>query len=927
MMINRKDTPAPSMQRAEPPAPFSQGPAAQSSINNSAPPTPQTPRNTYKIKTKRASKVHRTIPHETQSEINNDARAPADGNIPGERISHDLSLTDNGRHSVVDNMLMSLNPDRSNRPTFSSGSDSIATPTSAYRHLHSSSLNSNSSLHSDDTSNRAPRGRRSNSSTNYQTALSRINSIHLDGDTADCTHASIYRLQQAGIGGAGRVRGGQKSSKSSGNSSVDLGRVVGQSQYSPSHKRRSASFDEGGRIRAGHSASSRVAPRPLPINVPQPLMYDDLEAAPTPTVPGGPRKLRSTAFPPSSIHTISAAPSSQRRNSVKPSYTQKKQKGELGWSYESPMPQQPKSKSSRRNSRQVVVQPMPTFLLSRNPSPQRLYSDSVIPHKLETSAAPKDSTKERPGFFRRVFGSSKSSPLLQSDSHMPQLPPLRTTSNTRSTSREGFTTSYKMTKPISLEDPLRTNPEAVQPPLIKKPSSFFRRRKKSVSENTPPSALPLYAQANQLVSSESQRSPASSLRQVMNPYLDDPMRSNARQFAGTLDYNNTSLQTNTFQSESAADRNLANTKQDAGFNNPLRLPRDVPSSKRERPAEKSFLKVNDRPSSRPHDNSFFRDDSSNDTSISGAAGGKDVESARLKLAPTSAPVEMKAYSENTKPASRGGTGLPTQALIDLPTNRTVLSPSSDNVSSLPHPSNATLDKAEAREWLTQRQMPSKPKELSSMTSPSEVDQAWLQPGRPDEAARDRDMAFPADVSEVSPVSDYHSANSSLGPLPTNARNDIHFPEPTAEDTAHKLSVEADPTLPSAVECAQAKQVFDEDESLVTKSLAAAWLGEPIPERGRIRQAYMELFDWQNLNILAALRDLCSRLYLKGEAQQVDRILDAFSTRWFACNPSNGFKATGQWNSSSSMTSLMEIYRCCTHHLLLCLAPEYRPSSS
>ena len=78
--------------------------------------------------------------------------------------------------------------------------------------------------------------------------------------------------------------------------------------------------------------------------------------------------------------------------------------------------------------------------------------------------------------------------------------------------------------------------------------------------------------------------------------------------------------------------------------------------------------------------------------------------------------------------------------------------------------------------------------------------------------------------------------------------------------------------------------------MASKPNVAAWLGEPDVDRARVRMAYMELFKWQNLNILTALRDLCGRLYFKGESQQVDRILDAFSQRWCSCNPLHGFKA-------------------------------------
>lgn len=898
MMINRKDTPAPSTRRAEPPTPLALRPAAQGNVNGSAPQPPQTPRN--KIRTKRASKVHRTAPHETYMESNDAARAAADEHVPKGRISHDLNLTDNGRHSVVDNMLMSLNPDQGtgfisptkDRPPFSLGSESTAPPTSAHRHLHSSSLNSEFSFPSDDTTSRAPRGRRSNSSTNNQSALSRIDSVYVEGEAANSTQLSIYQVERTGIPEARPPRSGRKSNKSSISSSVDLGQGTGQSRFTQSHKRRSASFDDGRRVRVLHSASSSGAPPPPSINLTQPLIYDDSEAAPTPTVPAGPRKHPSTVFPPPSVHSASSGRISQRRdsNSLKTSksYTQPKKKGELGWCYESPMPSNPKARTSRRSSRQVTIQHMPTFLRSRNPSPQRHYSEPLMAHRVEAPVVEREAVKDRPGFFRRVFGSSKGATPIQGDLRAPSLPQPRTASGTRANSREGYAAPLGMTQPPPSEDASHPPPEAAQPSLVKKPSSFFRRRKKSVSENIPSPMLPPNLQARQPVSSDPHQSTTSSLLPVMNPYLDDPMRSDARQFAGTAGYEMNSLHTRTLRAKGSADTNLTDTRQDAGFNNPLRQPRDLPSPRREKPAERSYLRVNDRISSKPQDNSFFHDDSSNETRILGAADENNLaysDNVRPDMPPTSVPSEMRPRKENANPRSRDGWDYPAQRPLDSPKSRNVLSTLNGNVPASPRPSITTGVKSEPRDWLTHSQVTTTTTTTTQQPPPNlrsrNVDRVWLQPGRLDDEAKDRDMSFPADNHDVSPVSDYQSASSILGPLSKRAKEEIHFPEPTVEDAVNKLSVEIDPTLPSDIEQEQAKQVYDGDETLVTKSMAAAWLGEPFPERVRIRQAYMELFDWQNLNILAALRDLCGRLYLKGEAQQVDRILDAFSTRWCA----------------------------------------------
>jgi hypothetical protein len=85
----------------------------------------------------------------------------------------------------------------------------------------------------------------------------------------------------------------------------------------------------------------------------------------------------------------------------------------------------------------------------------------------------------------------------------------------------------------------------------------------------------------------------------------------------------------------------------------------------------------------------------------------------------------------------------------------------------------------------------------------------------------------------------------------------------------------------------ARQIFDGDESFVTKAAAASWLGQT--NAAKSRMAYMECFDWAGINILSAFRELCSRLVVRAESQQLDRVIDAFSERWCECNPYHGFK--------------------------------------
>lgn len=909
-MTDRKDTPAPSMQRADAARPLSVRSAASNSAANEQPPQTSKP----KFRTKRASKQAQRAPRETDMEDN--ARIALEENPRDERISHDLSLTENVRHSVVDNMLMSLNPDQpksfsppAGPPPFSASSDSISQTKTGPRHLHSASFNSDFTFPPDDSPNRhsalLPRGRRSHSSSTFQSGLGRIDSVHGDVDTEETAREKVLATQGAG-GAESAPLGARRSNKSSGSSSVDLGKMGRQSRVPNALGRRSASFDQGQRIRIVHSPSSSMtqpppppSPLPMPSSRSQPVFYDDHDAAPTPTVPGGPRKDRASGYP---LQMQPQGPTHQRRNSKASSRSQpgKKQKGDTG-GWDAPMPSNSTAyAASRRTSKQIS--PMPMFMKSRNSSPVRQYSEPLMSHRLDSTAhstlQPKDMTKERPGFFKRMFGSSRDPAPATNDPQATHLPPPR--AHTRANSREAYATPHKISKPAAPEVRSHAPSENLHPPLAKKHSSFFRRRKKSLSENMPPPLLPLNVKSHRPpLSDPVEQSPVSSLRQVMNPFLDDPMRSNAQQFAGTTSGDFAPPHTHTLQAKGSVEPIVQDYDlgSDAGLNHPLSKVRDMSASRREALAERIHLTPDDRSSLRPHDNSFFHDDSSNETKIPEAID--DPQLARqgtvsLDQLPTSLSTSSSSRKENVRPRSKPKESAESlhQRSIDSSRSRNMLSTRNNNLPAAQRATHAVPTKSEPREWLT----PSQLAPTRNHSSPSEPPKAsnrsqrvWLQPDSP-EPMRKLDVSVPTDGAEVSPVSDYHSASSVQSALKPS--EDIHFPEPTLEDAAHKLSVEVDPSQPTEADRAQAKRIYDGDETLASKPMAAAWLGEPGPERLRVRQAYVELFDWENLNILAALRGLCGKLYLKGEAQQVDRILDAFSHRWCACNPSHGFKATG-----------------------------------
>ena len=172
------------------------------------------------------------------------------------------------------------------------------------------------------------------------------------------------------------------------------------------------------------------------------------------------------------------------------------------------------------------------------------------------------------------------------------------------------------------------------------------------------------------------------------------------------------------------------------------------------------------------------------------------------------------------------------------------------------------------------------------------------------------------VSAVSVDSDYKSAVSKLA-TPTVEITPQPREFPSRTKPGHEAT-EAEAIAPTEEDRELAKKFFDGDDDVVEIAGAAAWLGGVGADRERVRTAYMELFDWQNLNILAALRSLCSRLLLKAESQEVDRILSALSARWCACNPNHGFKATGvcikgQFESFANLRDRRSAYDLILHH--------------
>ncbi|GAA6059042.1 hypothetical protein JCM10212_001267 [Sporobolomyces blumeae] len=82
----------------------------------------------------------------------------------------------------------------------------------------------------------------------------------------------------------------------------------------------------------------------------------------------------------------------------------------------------------------------------------------------------------------------------------------------------------------------------------------------------------------------------------------------------------------------------------------------------------------------------------------------------------------------------------------------------------------------------------------------------------------------------------------------------------------------------------AKRCWDEDETFLERRKIAEWLGSSHELNRHALRHYIDSFDFSDIRLDVAFRKLCGKLYLKAETQQVDRILEQFSRRYFEDNP-------------------------------------------
>jgi hypothetical protein len=917
----------------------------------SPPQTPQS-RNGSKLgKNSRALTVNTGLRETFLDEITPVDPSLSKGNVPDRlnRDSHDLSLSPRQvtRDSLVDHMLLSLDQfsfhhDLEHQPTVDEeqlyaefGEDEHYQPTQNFAPrngngrgpTHNYSYSSDYEVGDDSSrySGQLSRGRRSNSSSNIpiQSGMGKFNHIRNESiPSSTFNKGPPIQIPPRGL----HSRSG-KGSKGSSTNSFDLGyaQVTGSQRWGHALPGRSSSFDYGDHQSSTMSRQNNGTFHPA-----------DYDAAPTPTIPGGPRRTRPASpitLPKQPPQPAESSHKLERKRSTRSSKSAYKKKA---------------SPSGGRvdyglNDHSRELPPLPAFL-NEQPAPAPLVGYG------KSKDLPAVQPKERPGFFRRVFGSSRSASTPVSDP-----PPSHgSTTSTETTDRPTSKTNHiaNQIKPKHAVQPSRELPP---PPkehvLIKKPSSFFRRRKKSVSEPEQPMPLPVVPpiKFQPEIESKNGQSPVSSLRKVMNPYLRSPGKSlldpqhpqhqfNREQMNPSPEHedHSTSFSPEYERDKTATIRAVRPSSRDG----------DVYAVTSHSPSEKSAPNANP-PAMKPgylgldghmgddQDATFLQDSSDNDPEAR-------VTVSKTTTSPRESKVPVSTLASNTAPAAPSVAR--DMALVaeyervhskrspiatKLKSDATKSSP--DTRGSKPNHINKS-NAAKTAGWVNVT-----PTKVVNDLDKDKENRIWLEPSDSDEEPRSATLEPPNEsVNAVGKISGstettYKSATSlPIFQVEGENKEEPETPQPILLSAAEAIK-SLDQDMPDTENTAdgdreRAKKIYDGKEDFIQKDKAAAWLGEEGVDRTRILVAYMELYDFTNINILVALRAMCGRLVLRAESQQVDRILDAFAKRWCQCNPNHGFKVTGEWNVPV-LFLFAKRTRCCAHHLLFDSPFEHRSSSS
>lgn len=483
-----------------------------------------------------------------------------------------------------------------------------------------------------------------------------------------------------------------------------------------------------------------------------------------------------------------------------------------------------------------------------------------------------DSSKSKGGFLRRVFRSKPTTPRPTTPTY--QLPPIATGTETLLSTTTSGSQSHSDTasKASSISKASSTAYNGRMPPrptipvskdvphVVQKKSSFFRRRKKSISDG-------LLVDAPLVNDSSQEAQPpipsASTLRQAMDPFLYETDAHVAETGmvtspTGTIYHDSREQQSRDSVDDKPFRFAPGSTRWQTSNVEPkyaglisghMTAPQNAASD------SDDTLKASTPSRQIPHARTFPQ----RTTSYGSVSAGEQVTSQTL------------ATPRNADPASLNRS-------ISPSTMRQASASTAAQLSG-----NILPDHHSDEDWVD--------------TTPFKRPSATAVPQK---ATRIR---LDSDVGDDDGYQHLGQEPSSL--MSDNLLQDTTQPSPSpamATQTVPRLRLghgkdakSVDMNLPSVTANVDdqelAKKLFEEHDDASVQLNAATLLG--VQNKDGLRHVYMSMFDFGGINILLALRDLCKRLALKGESQQVDRILAAFSERWCDCNPHHGFKSTGE----------------------------------
>ncbi|KAH6653180.1 hypothetical protein BKA67DRAFT_310976 [Truncatella angustata] len=730
------------------------------------------------------------------------------------------------------------------------------------------------------------RGRRSNSSSGFQSSLGRINSLNMRETSSGSQRANTVGPGPGTGPGSGTSGGrplhsrGGKTSKSSSTNSFDPGyaQVLSSQRITHGIGRRSTSFDYGHSSKpVHHSINNSSNDRDWNIEFSNNSLFNgDYEVAPTPTIPGGPRRSAAAKLTPAPPPLPKDHDHSDRKKSLK----------------SRPVSRAP-SRPPPSKPRQYDMPPhAPIADLDSAPAPNVGYEKSKTRDPPAVAPASAPQAKERPGFFRKIFGGSSKN--VSSALEPPSSTPVSATSaETIERQNSGKTSQHIASQMKATSAPPSRDSQHSQPQhVIQKKSSFFRRRKKSIAEPPPmpqppvtvvsppapapapaPKAMDLDLERTMTMAIEpSQHSPVSSLRQVMNPFLrgsnpatpsgllppkfereyvspeydveDDgeyERRRKSRGFSPEYDPSpNATIRT----VKSVSALNVRN--RDSAMAGSSRRSRNLESPNREPPQATDSRPVLTRDAT-----SFFEDGSDTD-------GDKSLNPPITERSPARSPTLLSPADSKGLPG--GFPTPPSTTPRDSP--RPTPTPELKDINEESSFKEATSPSLVLQHHISNEEGKHRP---DSLGLPIQT-QFTNSPGKPSGSNRE---IYRSRSAATLPSVKIDSPKMTGSPLD---EPEITVGEPTEDDLS------------------KARRIFDGNEDFIQRERAAAWMGEEGLVRQRTLRAYIELYDFNEKSVLTGLREICDRLILRAETQQIDRILVAFSNRWCECNPNHGFKA-------------------------------------